>query len=185
MTGAAPKKVVITGIAGRLGRVVARALHHDPQFVLEGLDRREFPERPKDVVHHRVDVRSKKARDVFRHGDVAALVRALTEPRPPGTLAAPLGALGPARPVVGALVPGNLTMLAHLIGTPWQLDLGDAVALIEEVDEKPYMIDRDLTQLQLAGLLVEARGVIVGDLTRCSVFFARGARPAAACRRQP
>ncbi len=70
----APKKVVITGIAGRLGRVVARALHHDPQFVLEGLDRREFVGRPKDVVHHQVDVRSKKARDVFRAGDVAALV---------------------------------------------------------------------------------------------------------------
>ncbi len=68
------RKVVITGIAGRLGRVVARALHHDPRFVLEGLDRREFRERPKDVVHHQVDVRSKKARDVFRAGDVAALV---------------------------------------------------------------------------------------------------------------
>lgn len=70
----APRKVVITGIAGRLGRVVARALHHEPRFVLEGLDRRDFLERPKDVVHHRVDVRSKKARDVFRQGDVAALV---------------------------------------------------------------------------------------------------------------
>lgn len=70
----APKKVVITGIAGRLGRVVARALHHDPQFVIEGLDRREFVGRPKDIVHHQVDVRSKKARDVFRAGDVAALV---------------------------------------------------------------------------------------------------------------
>jgi UDP-glucose 4-epimerase len=70
----APRKVVITGIAGRLGRVVARALHHDPSFVLEGLDRRDFLERPKDVVHHQVDMRSKKARDVFRHGDVAALV---------------------------------------------------------------------------------------------------------------
>ncbi|MBK9033699.1 MAG: NAD-dependent epimerase/dehydratase family protein [Myxococcales bacterium] len=69
-----PRKVVITGIAGRLGRVVARALHHDPRFVIEGLDRRPFPERPKDIVHHRVDVRSKRARDVFRHGQVDALV---------------------------------------------------------------------------------------------------------------
>ncbi|MBE7448539.1 MAG: SDR family oxidoreductase [Kofleriaceae bacterium] len=68
------RKVVITGISGRLGRVVARALHHDPRFLVEGLDRRPFPERPKDIVHHQVDVRSKKARDVFRAGDVDALV---------------------------------------------------------------------------------------------------------------
>lgn len=68
------RKVVITGIAGRLGRVVARALHHDPRFVIEGLDRRPFPEKPKDIVHHQVDLRSKKARDVFRAGDIDALV---------------------------------------------------------------------------------------------------------------
>lgn len=69
-----PRKVVITGIAGRLGRVVARALHHDPRFAIVGLDRRPFPEKPKDVVHHQVDLRSKKARDVFRAGDIDALV---------------------------------------------------------------------------------------------------------------
>jgi UDP-glucose 4-epimerase len=69
-----PKKIVITGIAGRLGRVVARRLHRDPRYSLVGLDRRPFPGRPKDVEHHQVDLRSKKARDVFRAGDVAALV---------------------------------------------------------------------------------------------------------------
>ncbi|MBK9033702.1 MAG: LD-carboxypeptidase [Myxococcales bacterium] len=100
--------------------------------------------------------------------DVAALVAALTDPRPLGTLPDPLAALGLSRPIAGPLVPGNLTLLAHLVGTPWQLDLTDAVALIEEVDEKPYMLDRDLTQLHLAGLLDGARGVILGDLTRCT-----------------
>jgi UDP-glucose 4-epimerase len=68
------RKIVVTGIAGRLGRVVARALHRDPQFTIEGLDRRDFIERPKDIVHHQVDLRSTKARDVFRAGDVEALV---------------------------------------------------------------------------------------------------------------
>ncbi len=68
------RKVVVTGIAGRLGRVVARALHHDPRFVIVGLDRRPFPEKPKDIVHHQVDLRSKKAREVFRAGDIDALV---------------------------------------------------------------------------------------------------------------
>jgi UDP-glucose 4-epimerase len=70
----ATKKIVITGIAGRLGRVVARRLHRDPRYSLVGVDRRPFPGRPKDVEHHQVDLRSKKARDIFRTGDVAALV---------------------------------------------------------------------------------------------------------------
>lgn len=73
-SGDRPRKIVITGIAGRLGRVVARALHRDPSLALVGLDRRPFRERPKDVVHVEVDLRSKKAREVFRAGDVDALV---------------------------------------------------------------------------------------------------------------
>jgi UDP-glucose 4-epimerase len=67
-------KIVITGMSGRLGRVVARRLHRDERHALIGLDRRPFPGRPKDIEHHQVDLRSKKARDVFRAGDVHALV---------------------------------------------------------------------------------------------------------------
>jgi UDP-glucose 4-epimerase len=71
---APPSKVVITGISGRLGRIVARRLHREPAWRLVGLDRRPMPDRPKDVELHQVDLRSKKARDVFRAGDVAALI---------------------------------------------------------------------------------------------------------------
>jgi UDP-glucose 4-epimerase len=39
-----------------------------------GIDRRDFEGRPRDVEHVQVDLRSKKARDVFRAGDVKALV---------------------------------------------------------------------------------------------------------------
>lgn len=69
-----PRKVVITGIAGRLGRVVARRLHHELGWQIVGLDRRPMPGRPKDIEHHQVDLRSKKARDIFRAGDVDALI---------------------------------------------------------------------------------------------------------------
>src|SRR5689334_19307113 len=68
------RKVVITGISGRLGRIVARRLHHDLDYQIVGLDRRPMPGRPKDIEHHQVDLRSKKARDVFRAGDVDALI---------------------------------------------------------------------------------------------------------------
>jgi UDP-glucose 4-epimerase len=71
---AANHTVVITGISGRLGRIVARRLHHDIGWRIVGLDRRPMPGRPKDIEHHQVDLRSKAARDVFRGGSVDALV---------------------------------------------------------------------------------------------------------------
>ena len=69
-----PRKVVITGISGRLGRVVARRLHHELDWQIVGLDRRPLKGRPKDIEHHQVDLRSKKARDVFRSSRIDALV---------------------------------------------------------------------------------------------------------------
>ncbi|RMH37750.1 MAG: SDR family oxidoreductase [Deltaproteobacteria bacterium] len=68
------RRIVVTGIAGRLGRLVARRLHREPDVQVVGIDRRPFPDRPKDVDHVQVDLRKKKARDVFRAGDVDALV---------------------------------------------------------------------------------------------------------------
>ncbi|MET0344431.1 MAG: SDR family oxidoreductase [Polyangiales bacterium] len=64
--------VLITGICGRLGRLVTRSLHRKVDVV--GIDRREFEGRPKDVVHHRLDIRRTKTRDVFRAGCIDALV---------------------------------------------------------------------------------------------------------------
>lgn len=69
-----PRKVVITGISGRFGRIVARRLHHELGWNIVGLDRRPMHGRPKDIELHQVDLRSKKARDVFRAGDIDALV---------------------------------------------------------------------------------------------------------------
>lgn len=64
--------VVVTGIVGRLGKAVCRVLHRRHRVV--GVDRREFPDRPRDVVHHQFDLRRKKMRDIFRSGDVRAVV---------------------------------------------------------------------------------------------------------------
>ena len=47
-----------------------------------GLDRRPMQGRPKDIEHHQVDLRSKKARDVFRAGDVDALDPPRRDARP-------------------------------------------------------------------------------------------------------
>jgi UDP-glucose 4-epimerase len=68
------RKIVITGIAGRLGRILARRLHREGGHRVVGIDRRPFAGRPKDIEHHQVDLRSKKARDVFRTGDIDGLI---------------------------------------------------------------------------------------------------------------
>lgn len=67
----------------------------------------------------------------------------------------------------GPLVAGNLTLVSLLAGTRWQLPLAGAIALLEEVGERPYAIDRYLTQLSLLGALGAASALVVGDLTRC------------------
>jgi len=66
------RPVLVTGICGRLGRRLARKLHRDRRVV--GLDRREFVGCPKDIRAYQVDVRRKKAKDVFRLERPAALV---------------------------------------------------------------------------------------------------------------
>jgi UDP-glucose 4-epimerase len=63
--------VVVTGICGRLGRRLARKLHRQGRLI--GIDRRSFPDRPADVEHHELDLRSARVRDIFR-ADVRALV---------------------------------------------------------------------------------------------------------------
>ncbi len=64
--------VVITGICGRMGRLLARQLHRTVPVV--GIDRRAFPDRPRDVVHYQFDLRRKKTRDVLRQSNVRAVV---------------------------------------------------------------------------------------------------------------
>ncbi|MFK7986272.1 MAG: NAD-dependent epimerase/dehydratase family protein [Sandaracinaceae bacterium] len=64
--------VLITGICGRLGRLLARTLHRQDRVV--GIDRRAFRGKPKDIVHHQIDLRRKKTRDVFRAGGIRAVV---------------------------------------------------------------------------------------------------------------
>jgi len=75
-TGAASRDgrptVIVTGICGRLGRRVARQLHRGVRVI--GIDRRQFEDKPKDVIHHQIDIRRKKTQDVFRQERIAAVV---------------------------------------------------------------------------------------------------------------
>lgn len=68
------KRIVITGVAGRLGRLLAKKLHREGNLEIIGIDRRPFEDKPADVIHAQVDLRSKRTRDVFRSRKVSALV---------------------------------------------------------------------------------------------------------------
>jgi muramoyltetrapeptide carboxypeptidase len=98
--------------------------------------------------------------------DIAHLVTLLTEPNAPGPRPWKLTAHGTGT-YKGPLVPANLTLASMLVGTPWPLPLEGAIALFEEIGERPYELDRYLTQLTLTGALRETRAVIVGELLRC------------------
>lgn len=96
--------------------------------------------------------------------DRAALFRLLEDPAPPPPLVG--RALAPGRGA-GPLVGGNLTVLAHLCGTPLMPALAGAILLIEDVNEEPYRLDRALTHLRLAGALDGVAGVACGEFTGC------------------
>jgi len=65
----------------------------------------------------------------------------------------------------GPLLGGTLSLLSHLCGTPWQPRLAGAILFLEDVGEKPYQLDRYLTQLRLAGALDGLAGVALGQFT--------------------
>jgi len=64
--------VLITGVCGRMGKLLTRHLHRERGVI--GIDRRPFPDRPKDVVHHQFDLRRKKTQEVLRSRRVRAVV---------------------------------------------------------------------------------------------------------------
>jgi muramoyltetrapeptide carboxypeptidase len=67
----------------------------------------------------------------------------------------------------GRLVGGNLTMIASLMGTPWEVDTEGSILLLEDVHEAYYRIDRMLTQLRLGGKLDRLAGVAFGYCSEC------------------
>ncbi len=81
----------------------------------------------------------------------------------------------------GQLVGGNLSLLAHVIGTASDFDTKGKILFIEDVGEYIYSSHRMLLQLQRAGKLDKLAGLIIGgftdekDTTRpfgCSVYEA-------------
>lgn len=65
----------------------------------------------------------------------------------------------------GALVGGNLAVLASLVGTPFMPSFKGKILFLEDVNEAPYRVDRLFTQLHLAGLMNDLAGIALGQFT--------------------
>ncbi|HAN45292.1 MAG TPA: hypothetical protein DCQ32_01935, partial [Cyanobacteria bacterium UBA8156] len=64
--------------------------------------------------------------------------------------------------VSGWLLPGNLTVATHLLGTPYCPSLQGAILALEDVNELPYQVDRLLTHWRLSGAWAGIRGIALG-----------------------
>ncbi|MGZ8710384.1 MAG: S66 peptidase family protein [Thermoanaerobaculia bacterium] len=65
------------------------------------------------------------------------------------------------------LAGGNLTLLASLMGTPYELETDGAIVFAEDIREEVYRVDRMLTQLALGGKFERMAGFVFGRCTDC------------------
>jgi muramoyltetrapeptide carboxypeptidase len=66
------------------------------------------------------------------------------------------------------LLGGTLTQLLASLATPFAFDPpAGYVLFLDEVGERPYRLDRMVTQLAQAGLLARAAAVVIGELPKC------------------
>jgi muramoyltetrapeptide carboxypeptidase len=72
---------------------------------------------------------------------------------------------GPAR---GVLYGGCLSILASLLGTPYEPQTEGKLLFLEDTGVKPYQIDRMLWQLRQAGKLDGVLGIVFGEMLECS-----------------
>lgn len=101
--------------------------------------------------------------DLNRAGGVAAVRRALAFLVDGDPAALEPTVAGSAAPVAAF----NITILAHLIGTPYLPDLAGHVLMLEEVSEPMYRIDRALGQITATPRLRQVAGIRLG---RCGAI---------------
>jgi muramoyltetrapeptide carboxypeptidase len=93
---------------------------------------------------------------------------ALCVPAPLGELTGPGVECVRAGETTGLLFGGTITQLLASLGTAFAFRPPDGCILfLEEVGERPYRLDRMVTQLRQSGILAAARGIVIGELPRC------------------
>jgi len=100
--------------------------------------------------------------------DRASFLNALCRREPLGELSPPALETIRGGEASGMLLGGTLTQVLGSLGTPFAFAPPQGYVLfLDEVAERPYRLDRMVTQLRQSGLLSKAAAVVVGELPRC------------------
>jgi muramoyltetrapeptide carboxypeptidase len=67
----------------------------------------------------------------------------------------------------GQIAGGNLSLISSLAGTKYQLNVKNKIVFLEDIGERPYRIDRMLTQLLQSCNFKEAAGIALGVFDDC------------------
>ncbi|HTM23832.1 MAG TPA: LD-carboxypeptidase [Vicinamibacterales bacterium] len=100
--------------------------------------------------------------------DRDSFTRVLTRALPPGAITHPQVVALRSGEAAGMLVGGTMTQLTASLGTPYAFDPPRGhILFLDEVAERPYRIDRMLTQLTLAGVVARAAAIVFGEMPGC------------------
>ncbi len=67
----------------------------------------------------------------------------------------------------GRLIGGNLSLVGSLLGTQLLPKFDKSILFLEDVDEKPYRVDRYFAQMRLAKIFDKMSGMILCNFTDC------------------
>jgi muramoyltetrapeptide carboxypeptidase len=85
----------------------------------------------------------------------------------PVELKLPLSSVLIAGRASGTFLGGNLSLISHLLGTPYLTTFDHCILFLEEKGELPYRVDRMLIHLRLSGQLEKIAGIVAGEFKDC------------------
>ena len=68
----------------------------------------------------------------------------------------------------GRLTGGCLSLLTATMGTRYEVQTENRILFLEDINTKPYQVDRMLMHLKLAGKLESVSGIVFGEMLNCS-----------------
>ena len=74
----------------------------------------------------------------------------------------------------GPIVGGNLALIARMIGTGFLPSFKGKIVFFEDTEEEPYRLDAYLCQLFSATDISEAKGFVIGEMTRTEARYNHG-----------
>jgi muramoyltetrapeptide carboxypeptidase len=101
----------------------------------------------------------------LRDPTFASLLTAVTVPAPTARLGRGVTRAIRSGRTVGRLVGGNLSLVQQSIGTPYEVQVEDAILFLEETKDPMSVVDERLVHLRASGLLPRVRGIVFGHLS--------------------